>query len=338
MARANVVRIHAFNSMADDLQSAVDGFVAYCKSKNLSGRTVEYYCYRLQALQTYLTASGQPTVPKDLTPQTIRAFLTAEAEQKSATTASHSHTALRAFFGFLVNDGFLESSPMDNVDKPKRRKSIVNTFSLEQIDAVLAKCGKDFAGARDRAMVTMLLDCGLRVSELAGLDLDDVDWTDGTLIVLGKGSNERVVPFGHTARQTLTAYIARRGELDTPALFVSTLGARLDRYRVRDIIEKRCENAEITGVGCSPHTFRHTMAVSYLRNGGDVFSLQKLLGHSTLDMTRKYAELSQTDVQDKHRLYSPADRLQSANKGSGRKRRLARIIRVILSGAKNLLF
>jgi len=320
MARANVIRIRDFNSMADDLQSAVDGFTAYCKSKNLSSRTIEYYIYRLQALQTYLTDHEQPTAPKDLTPQVIREFLTDEKDRKSATTASHSHTTLRAFFVFLVNDGFLECSPMESVDKPKRRKSVLNTFSIEQIDAVLAKCGRDFGGARDRAMVTMLLDCGLRVSELAGLDLDDVDWTDGTLLVLGKGGKERVVPFGHTTRQALTAYIARRGELDTPALFVSTLGARLDRYRVRDIIERRCEQAEITGVRCSPHTFRHTMAVSYLRNGGDVFSLQKLLGHSTLDMTRKYAELADSDVQDKHRLFSPADRLESAKKAGGRKR------------------
>lgn len=311
MARANAVRI--FNTMADDLSAAVDGFTAY-RSKNLSTRTVEYYGYRLQALTIYLAEHEQPTAPKDLTPQIIRDFLTDEKDRKSPTTASHSHTTLCAFFAFLVGDGFLESSPMENVDKPKRRKAVVNTFSLEQVDAVLANCGKDFAGARDRAMITLLLDCGLRVSELAGLDLEDIDWTEGTLIVLGKGNKERVVPFGHTTRQALTAYIARRGDLDTPALFVSTLQARLDRYRVRDIIERRCENAEITGVRCSPHTLRHTMAVSYLRNGGDVFSLQKLLGHSSLDMTRKYAELSQTDVQDKHRLFSPADRLQAAKK------------------------
>ena len=320
MARANVVKTHSLKSMADDLQSAIDGFLAYCKSKNLSSNTVGYYSYRLHALHVYLVATASPTAPTSLTPQTIRAFLTTEAEQKSASTASHSHTALRAFFGFLVNDGFLESSPMNNVAKPKRRKSIINTFSLEQVDAVLSHCGKDFLGIRDRAIIAMLLDCGLRVSELAGLDLDDVDWADGALIVLGKGNKERVVPFGHTTRQVLTGYIARRGVLDTEALFVSNLATRLDRHRVAGIIERRCERAEITGVRCSPHTFRHTMAVSYLRNGGDVFSLQKFLGHSSLDLTRRYAELSQTDVQDKHRLYSPADRLASAKQVSGRKR------------------
>jgi len=90
MARANIVRNHSLNSMADDLQSAIDGFLAYCKSKNLSSHTIGYYAYRLHALQTYLVANSEPTAPNSLTPQTIRGFLTAEAEQKSATTASHS--------------------------------------------------------------------------------------------------------------------------------------------------------------------------------------------------------------------------------------------------------
>ena len=85
MARANVVRIHSLNSMADDLQSAIDGFLAYCKSKNLSCHTIGYYAYRLHALQIYLAATAEPTGPNRLTPQTIRAFLTAEAGQKSAT-------------------------------------------------------------------------------------------------------------------------------------------------------------------------------------------------------------------------------------------------------------
>ena len=83
---------------------------------------------------------------------------------------------------------------------------------------------------------------------------------------------------------------------------------------------QRCEAAKIKGIRCSPHTLRHSMAVTYLRNGGDVFSLQKMLGHASLEMTRKYAELSQTDVQDKHRMYSPADRLQSAKQTTGRTR------------------
>ncbi len=320
MARTNVVRIPNFTSMADNIESAIDGFLAYCKSKNLSSKTTEYYRYRLQAFSRFLIENEKPCSPKELNQIILREFLTVEAEHNSATTACHSYITLSTFFNFLVGDGYLESNPMEHVDKPKRRKTVINTFSIEQIDEILSTCGKDFIGLRDRAMIMMLIDCGLRASELAGLSLNDFNWSECTVLVLGKGDKERVVPFGQATRQALNAYIARRGELDTDGFFVSTLGVQIDRYRVRDIIQKRCELVGITGIRCSPHTFRHTFAVTYLRNGGDVFSLQKMLGHSSLDMTRKYAELSQTDVMDKHRLYSPADRLQTAKQTNGRKR------------------
>ncbi|MCE5199566.1 MAG: tyrosine-type recombinase/integrase [Armatimonadota bacterium] len=320
MARTNVVRIPGYNSVVEDLQAAVDSFFAYCKGKNLSERTIEYYGHRLQAFRRYLEAAGESTAPKDFTPQTIRAFLTDEADKKSSTTASHSHITLSTFFNYMMDEGYLESSPMANVDRPKRRKTVIHTFSMDQVDSVLSTCGKDFLGARDRAVVMMLVDCGLRASEVAGLEMNDFNWTDCTVLVLGKGDKERVVPFGNATRQALNAYVARRGELDTDAFFVSSLGGQMDRYRIRDIIERRCELANIKGIRCSPHTFRHTFAVSYLRNGGDVFSLQKMLGHTDLTMTRRYAELSQTDVQDKHRLYSPADRLNAAKQTKGRKR------------------
>ena len=103
-------------------------------------------------------------------------------------------------------------------------------------------------------------------------------------------------------------------------MFVTCYGDPLDRFRTLDAVKARCKAAGVVGVRCSPHTFRHTFAVQFLRNGGDVFSLQRLLGHSDLTMTRLYAELSQTDVTEKHRLYSPADRLRPAGPNRGRTR------------------
>ncbi|MCE5314431.1 MAG: tyrosine-type recombinase/integrase [Armatimonadota bacterium] len=317
---SNLVRVPNFTSLADDLQRAINGFLSYCKSKHLSDRTTEYYSYRLKALSKYLADKEKPSAPISLTAQTVREFITAESDSKSASTANHDYITLSAFFNYLVGDGFIESSPMEHVDRPKRRKTVIDTFSMKQVDDILTTCGRDFAGVRDKAIVMMLVDCGLRASEMCGITLNDIDWTDCTVLVLGKGDKERVVPFGQATRQALTAYNARRAGVETDTYFVSTLGAQIDRHRLREIIGQRCELAKITGVRCSPHTFRHTMAVQYLRNGGDVFSLQKLLGHSSLDMTRKYAELSQTDVQDKHRLYSPADRLEAAKQTKGRKR------------------
>lgn len=314
MARGQALRITAFNHIAEDMPSAVQSFLSYCMCKNLSSQTIQYYRYRLDAFTRYLDQTAQCTAPNDVTLQLLRAFITHETQYNSPSTANHSIITLRVFFNYLVNDGFLETSPMMGIEKVRQRKTVIETLTMDQVESVLATCRKDFIGIRDRALILVLLDCGLRVSELCSLTLDDLSFSEQTLLVIGKGDKERIVPFGQSVRQALVQYLDRRGELDTKSIFVNCYGNPLDRYRVREIIKDRCKTAGVIGVRCSPHTFRHTFAVSYLRAGGDVFSLQKLLGHSDLAMTRRYCELSQMDVVDKHRLYSPADRLKVSDR------------------------
>ena len=217
-------------------------------------------------------------------------------------------------------DGLLDQNPIDRVDKPRRRRAVISTFSPEEVESILATCRNDFVGVRDRAIILTLLDCGLRASELCGLRLEDIDWREQTLLVVGKGDKERIVPFGSAVRRVLGEYIGRRGDLPCRELFVSVYGEPINRHRLRAIVRRRCEAAGIKGVRCSPHTFRHTFAVMFLRAGADAFTLQKLLGHSDLAMTRRYCELSRTDVLEKHRLFSPADRLRPVGPTSGRKR------------------
>jgi integrase/recombinase XerC/integrase/recombinase XerD len=318
MTQNNVIRIDRRNVTDTDFTSAIDIFKTYCQSRNLSQNTISYYGYCLLAFTRYVDRNNPGLTLDDISTQTIRAFLLDQTQRNSASTACHCHTTLCVFFSFLVSDGFIECSPMGGVDKPKRRQAIINTFTLQQVEAILKTCGNDFLGLRDRAMIIIMIDCGLRVSELLGLCLDDVSWAEHTFRVIGKGNKERVVPFGNTTATTLTRYISRRGKLKASRVFVNCYGEPISRYSVRELIGRKGIKAGITGVRCSPHTFRHTFAVQYLRNGGDVFSLQKLLGHTDLSMTRKYAELSQTDVQEKHKLYSPADRLNASE--SQRKR------------------
>jgi len=140
---------------------------------------------------------------------------------------------------------------------------------------------------------------------------------------MGKGSKERVVPFGDAARQALMAYVSKRGNIPGQgALFVTCYGDPLNRHEAYRLLSECGKRVGVSGVRCSPHTFRHTFAVMYLRNGGDAFTLQKLLGHSDLAMTRRYCELSQTDAVAKHRQCSPGDRFLGAIKGAGGRRRL----------------
>ena len=301
-----------------DLAAAVSAFLAYCRSKNLSAKTVDYYASRLLAFTRF--AGNCP--PTDITAAIIREFLIHEKDTNSAATANHSLCTLRVFLGFLHAEGFLESNAAASVVKLKAKKRVIETFSPEQIEAVLRTCDRDFLGIRDRAVILTLLDTGVRVSELCGLELGSVLWEEQSFRVFGKGAKERIVPFGQGVRQSLSSYMrCRTNSLATRALFVTQYGEPLDRYRVREVVKNRCEQAGIKGIRLSPHTLRHTCAVSYLRAGGDTFTLQLLLGHTSQEMTRRYCEsLTAADVQAKHRDFSPVDNMKGIAPKSGRRR------------------
>jgi integrase/recombinase XerC/integrase/recombinase XerD len=257
----------------------------------------------------------------DVSMNTIREFLLDEIIRNSPSTACHCHTTLSVFFGYMVTEGLIKSTPMKSVEKPKRRRTIIDTFTPEQVELILSTCGNDFYGIRDRCMILIMLDCGLRVSELVGLTLDNIALEDQTFIVVGKGNKERMVPYGDTVKNVLVRYLGRRAKIVENRLLVNCYGKPISRYSVREIISRKGDRVGITGVRCSPHTFRHTCAVQFLRSGGDIFTLQRLLGHSTLEMTKRYCEsLNAADVQNKHRLYSPVDNMNLSAKTSSRKR------------------
>lgn len=310
--------IRVFETAALTVAEALAGFLASCKARNLSQETVNYYRHRLTAFRNFLESKEPTPAATEVTPSDIREFLTVELERNSPTTASHSHCALSAFYRHLEREGCVKVNPMERVEKPKRRKVIIQTVTAAQVEALLRTCGRDFYGVRDKALLLTLLDSGLRASELCGLKLDDVNLEEQTALVLGKGDKERIVPFGASVKAALVSYLNRRGD-DHGPMFVNHYGDTLTRYGLRDMVIRRGQEADIKGVRMSLHTLRHTFAVSYLRNGGDVFSLQKLLGHSDLTMTRRYAELSEQDVLEKHRRFSPMDGLKPKSK-SGRQR------------------
>ena len=310
------------SSSPDALREALESFYQRGRARNLSPSTQRFYRTRLEAFVSYLQGQRLDLTLEQLTPSILRDFLAAERERVSAATAQHSYVALRALCRFLVNEEILVASPMAKVEKVRVARKVIQTFTPAQIEALLAQGGRDFNGARLRAIVLTLLDCGLRVSELCGLDHEHISWDERTLRVMGKGRRERVVPFGEATRDALFTYQSKRGKLPgEQAVFVTCYGDRLNRHEAHRILSEAGKRAGLTGVRCSPHTFRHTCAVMYLRNGGDAFTLQKLLGHSTLEMTRRYCEIAETDMLQKHRLASPGDRFMGSVKpGDGRKR------------------
>jgi site-specific recombinase XerD len=164
---------------------------------------------------------------------------------------------------------------------------------------------------RDRALVLLMLDTGIRLGELVALSVGDVDLVEGRCRVMGKGSKERVVPLGGRARRAIRTSLLARGSLsaDDP-LFVGRQGARLTPRALQQMVRRLARSAGVTQ-RCSPHVLRHSFARAFLANGGDVFSLQRILGHSpsSLQVTRRYVRLLDDDLRAVHRRVSPADRL-----------------------------
>lgn len=276
-------------------------------------------------------AEAAPTLDS-LTPDRIRDFLAyaraprAEGRYGSGharakgvarpATVNRYFRELRALANFCLEEGLLKETPLRNVKAPKIPDDQIQPFSAEQVQALVDAARRGPDPDRDAAVVLLLLDTGMRESELVGLTVGNVDRGTAQLTVLGKGNKTRPVFMGQNTRRALWRYIEgkRREATDDAPLFVAVggndRGAGLTRSGIYQIIRRSGKLACLHGVRCSPHTLRHTFAINFLRGGGDLFELQKIMGHTDLTVLRKYVALAQSDLAEAHRQASPADRLK----------------------------
>lgn len=219
--------------------------------------------------------------------------------------------AIRAFFSNLYREGLIDLNPMEKVKMPRVPKKVVPTFSEKEIQRLLTQPDRSTdRGFRDYALLLTFLDTGARLSELAGLNNADVDLENGYLRVMGKGARERYIPFGVKVAKTLLKYRLRHraSPVATDHFWLTVDGYPLTADRIEKIFAAYGRSAGIQR--CYPHKLRHTSSVMYLRNGGDPFSLQKKLGHSSLQMTRHYSNLADSDVRAQHMRFGVVDRLR----------------------------
>jgi len=220
--------------------------------------------------------------------------------------------AIRAFFGYLHREELIDHNPMVKVKMPRVTKKVVPTLLDREVERLLAQPKKKTdRGFRDYALMLTLVDTAGRLSEIANLSVDDVDIENGYLKVLGKGGKERYTPFGYKVVKALLKYKLkhRPTPVGTDRFWLTITGAPLEADRIEKIVKEYGRKAGLKR--CYPHKLRHTSSVLYLRNGGDPFSLQKKLGHSSLQMTRHYANLADSDVRAQHLKYGVADRLKT---------------------------
>jgi integrase/recombinase XerC len=221
----------------------------------------------------------------------VRAFLAAELSGGAArSSVSRRLATLRSFFSFLHREGVIKANPAKLVSSPKVPRKLPRFLSIDEAFDLLSKAGGDSVlEARDRAVLELAYSSGLRVSELAGLDVGDMDLEEGMVRVMGKGGKERLVPVGGKALEALQAYLDKRGAVDGP-LFLNTGGGRLSDRSIRRVVKKHAGLMAL-GADVTPHTLRHTFATHLLHGGADLRVIQELLGHSSLSTTQKYTHL-----------------------------------------------
>jgi integrase/recombinase XerD len=311
-------------------------------TSNRSPRTIGNYEDHLKRFSNYLSSGGAPVDIDAITLADARRFVFhLQNEVTRWQNGSHERDlgrlspvsvmdyvrSIKAFWNWLVDEGYIEVNPMVKLKLPKAPRKVVDTFSAEQIKDMLAAIDfKHRCGYRNYAMILLMLDVGIRRQELTKLRLEDIDFKQSQIKVRGKGAKERILPLGTNVRRSLWRYVSRcRNDFNlddrTDAVFLCTNGEAVSDCSLRQALRHLGKAAKIENVRCSPHTFRHTFAKQYLLQGGDIFSLQRLLGHSSLEMVRNYVNLSMSDVSLQHSKYSPVDTLYLAKakqRGSSR--------------------
>jgi integrase/recombinase XerD len=218
---------------------------------------------------------------------------------------------IRAFFGHLLREELIQANPMANVRMPRAPAKVVPTFSEQEIQRLLASPNRRTdTGFRDYALMLTYLDTSARLSELANMAVGDVDLENGYIRVLGKNKRERYLPIGQKVAKALLKYDLnhRPQPMGNDRFWLTRDGLPLMPNRIEKIIGTHGKKAGLSS--CYPHKLRHTSSVMYLRNGGDPFTLQKKLGHSSLQMTRHYCNLVDSDVRKAHLKFGVADRLK----------------------------
>ena len=271
----------------------------------------------LRAFFLYLSASAAP--------EGGRWGKADETKPVGSETVKTYHTVIRAFFRWMVTEGRLGVSPLITIKPPISRPDQIQPFAPEQVLALLRAASQSAYPCRDTALLYVLLDTGIRLAELCALTHVDVNLSEGEIVVRsGKGGKRRVVPISRKTRQALYALQSEMGDfLPGDAVFVSERGRGEGRgllpNAVAKLLKRLNNHAKVGGVRVSPHTFRHTFAVMFLRSGGQVFTLKQILGHESLSMTNRYVAVAQADVTAQHRQFSPVDALIGGKrKGNGR--------------------
>ncbi len=293
------------------MQGLLDQFLHYLiVEKGLSKNTIEAYSLDLTRFSDYLKVKGVKQF-QDVGKFDIRGFLLwLKRKNLSAKSIGRELSAVRTFFRFLIQEGILETNPIEDLESPKVAKKLPEILSLKEIEQLLEQPDVETPlGGRDRAMLEMLYATGMRVSELTHLPIHQVNLEGGYVLLYGKGSKERVVPLGSEAMKWVTLYLrTSRGILakrkESPFLFINRSGKGMSRQgfwkNLRGYARRAGLRKRIT-----PHLLRHSFASHLLERGADLRSVQMMLGHVDISTTQIYTHVTGERLKKVHKQYHP---------------------------------
>jgi integrase/recombinase XerC len=290
------------NHQRTTVELATDGFLRHLGAGNASAHTIKAYTGDLDAFAAYIGSRNWKAIDHIA----IRGFLSHLYDKGlSKTSVARALAAVRSLYRWLAQEGEVEQNPAKLVSTPRLPKKLPRVPTIEEVNAVLDGKMPEVAAfpERDRLMLELLYGCGIRNSELVGINLDDIRISNQAILIRGKGKKERYVPFGGSASAALAAYLPWRHQLlatlkkTNSALLVNQRGGRLTTRSVGRIV-KRIAVAKGLSPDVHPHTLRHAFGTHMLEEGADLRAIQELLGHERLATTQRYTQLSVKHMMD----------------------------------------
>jgi integrase/recombinase XerD len=295
---------------ASDVDRILMEFLGYLTiEKGLAANTCSAYERDVSKYLNFLVGAGIADL-NSVEAENVTAFLDSlKKSGMAAASVSRAIASLRAFHKFLVLENQLPSNPTEDLRSPRKPLRLPGVLTIEQVRAILEQPFPETGrGRRDRAIIETLYSCGLRVSELVSLNLADLDFEDGYLLCLGKGSKQRLVPFGWAAKEALQDYLLSRSALSRgshleQAVFLNAQGRRLSRQSCWKITKKYAAKVGVKNL--YPHSLRHSFATHLLKGGADLRAVQEMLGHASISTTQIYTSLTREDLHEIYRESHP---------------------------------
>ncbi|MBR2677957.1 MAG: site-specific tyrosine recombinase XerD [Bacilli bacterium] len=288
-----------------DIETAIEDFLNYCIfEKGLSDRTKSSYKNDLEVYRDYLKNKHITNI-NNISSNDIKNFLKDRSEEET-TTVAHNLTVIKNFHKYLLKEKLVKEDVSEFIDRPKLKKALPKALSIDDIDNLLDIKLDTAFDYRNKAMLELMYGCGLRVSELVNLEINDIDMINCIIRVSGKGSKERDIPLGEYSIYYLQEYLDRRDSLlkkrTCNKLFLNNHGQGMTRQgffkNLKSILEEKGLNPNI-----SPHTLRHSFATHLVNKGADLRSVQEMLGHSDISTTKIYTKVSDEKVIDDYNEY-----------------------------------